>query len=199
MKPGTKTPLILAALVAVAVIAGTIAMRGGTDRAPVAASDDGAGVEEPVAAPARTTAPAPRMAAAANRPTDKQWIGDHIERRAARRAEHQARTQALRQQSAQRFESEQVDPAWAPRKETTLTGIAAQTAFQTANAQPQSIDVSCRSSMCRIDGQFETSGKAEDWLLLYMSSVGAEMPHSVVSRSLNPDGTTRVEIYGRGR
>ena len=200
MKPGTRTPLIVAAAVAVAVIAGTFIMRGSADRAAVAATE----VE---AMPAASDAPSRGPAAAApvtgtgagGTPADSKGVANHIERREALRAEQQARTRALRQQSEQRFASEQVDPAWAPQKETELNDIATGPAFQTADAQPQSMSVSCRSSMCRLDGQFETSGKAEDWLLMYMSSVGGAMPHSVVSRSVNPDGTTRVEIYGRAR
>lgn len=200
MKPGNRTPLIIAAAVAVAVIAGTVVIRGGTDRTAVAAADVEAAPTAPEARSAPTgSAPRPRALAADGRAAGIDAVADQMERRATMRAEHEARTRALREQSEQRFASEQVDPAWAPQKEAELTDIAARPAFEAANAQPQSMSVSCRSSMCRLDGQFETSGKAEDWLLIYMSSVGGAMPHSMVSRRVNPDGTTRVEIYGRAR
>ena len=64
---------------------------------------------------------------------------------------------------------------------------------------PKDLRVDCKSSMCRLDSSFATNGQAEDWVLLYMSSVGSALPNAVVSRVPNPDGTTRVEIYGRAR
>lgn len=201
MKPGTKTPLFLAAVVAVGVIAGTFLLRDdAADPAAAAADDSAAAVAAPDTRKAVVAAAPPGAATrVGGRGQGVDQVANQVERRAARRAEQEAKRKALRQQSEQRYASEQVDPAWAPQKETQLNGIAAQPAFEAANAQPQSMSVSCRSSMCRIDGQFESSGKAEDWLLMYMSSVGTAMPHSVVSRHLNPDGTTRVEIYGRAR
>ena len=64
---------------------------------------------------------------------------------------------------------------------------------------PRSLDIDCKSSMCRVGGSFASNGDAEDWVLIYMSSVGSTLPNAVVSRSANPDGTTSVQIYGRAR
>ena len=115
------------------------------------------------------------------------------------RREHEARISALREQSAQRYAREQVDPAWAAQKESELQGVASRPAVEVAGASPKSLSADCRSSMCRINGEFESNGKAEDWILVYMSSVGSSMPNSVVSRTRNPDGSMGVEIYGRAR
>lgn len=195
MKPSNRIPLIIAGVVVVAVVAGTFVLR---DRDVV----EPAGVPEAVAEAAPAAAPA-RAPAPARPVVDRQEIGerlvDEVERRAQMRKAQEERTRALREASIQRYTSEQVDPAWAPGKINELTGLADDPGFETANAQPQSLNVDCRSSMCRIEGQFETAGKAEDWILMYMSGVGSAMPNSVVSRRRNPDGTTRVEIYGRGR
>jgi|SRR5690554_3517081 len=197
MKPSNRIPLVAATLVVLAVVAGTFILRGRDTPALDSGQPDAIAAADSNAAP-----PPPPLAGAgsAERPgTAGLAPGDHGARRAAMRQEQAERTRALREQSAQRFASEQVDPAWAPQKESELTAVASQPGFEVANAQPASLSVDCRSSMCRIDGQFESNGKAEDWILIYMSSVGSAMPNSVVSRSRNPDGSMRVEIYGRAR
>ncbi len=199
MKPGNRLPLIAGAAIVVAVVAGTFFLRGG--RTPPAAVPDAVvatqdSAPSPVVASPAAARPAP---AGAGRPATNEAMIEQLDQRARRREEHLARTAALKEQSAQRYASEQVDPAWAPGKITELNGIAADPAFEVAGAQPSNLSIDCRSSMCRIDGQFEDAGKAEDWILLYTASVGSAMPSSVVSRIRNPDGTMRVEIYGRGR
>ncbi|GHD68159.1 hypothetical protein GCM10007164_09370 [Luteimonas padinae] len=198
MKPGTKLPIIAAAAIVVAVVAGTFFLRG--DRTPTATAPDAVAAAQESAPSAGFAPPVARTAPSVpGRPATDEAMIEQLDQRARKREEHQARTAALKEQSAQRYASEQVDPAWAPGKITELNGIAADPAFDVAGAQPRNLSIDCRSSMCRIDGQFEDAGKAEDWILLYTASVGSAMPSSVISRTRNPDGTMRVEIYGRGR
>lgn len=199
MKPGNRIPLVAATVVVLAVVAGTFILRG-RDQARVdeaTAADDSA-AHAPVA---RATPPDARASARgpAGGATPAEAMVDQVERRAKLREAHEARTRELREQSERRYASEQVDPSWAPEKERELTGLAGQEVFDLAGARPSSLDIDCRSSMCRINGQFESSSQAEDWILMYMSSVGSSMPNSVVSRRRNPDGSMAVEIYGRGR
>lgn len=188
---------MVATLVVLAVVAGTFVLRGRETAAP----DDAnlAAQDAPAAAAALPSAPAAATGAAGRGDPVEIQRGDHVERRAQMRREHEARISALREQSAQRYASEQVDPAWAPQKESELKGVASRPEFEVAGANPKSLSVDCRSSMCRINGEFESNGKAEDWILVYMSSVGSSMPNSVVSRTRNPDGSMGVEIYGRAR
>jgi hypothetical protein len=195
MKPNNRIPLLVAAAIVLVVIAGTVIQRG-RDSTVVAEAQVADAAAPAAGEPAAAPPPARR---AVDRAQAQGQLVDHVARRSKMREEHAARTRALREQSEQRFASEQVDPAWAPQKEGVLTGLANQSQFETAAAQPRSLDIDCRSSMCRIDGEFETGGKAEDWILMYMSSVGSEMPNAVVSRKPNPDGTMRVQIYGRAR
>lgn len=196
MKPGNRIPLVIAGVVVVAVVAGTFVLRGRDAVAPAHTQADAiadaapASTMPPPAAPARPVA---------ERGEIGERLANEVERRTEARRAQEERTRALLEASIQRYTSEQVDPAWAPGKITELRGVANDPGFETANAQPQSLSVDCRSSMCRLDGQFETAGKAEDWILMYMSGVGSSMPNSVVTRERNPDGTTRVEIYGRAR
>jgi hypothetical protein len=198
MKPNKRIPLLVAAAVVLVVVAGTFLQRGRDGNAVV----DEAQVPDtapPTAALAPTTAARPPAARAGDATKGQDQVTDPAARRSKMREEHAARTRALREQSERRFASEQVDPAWAPQKENALTSLANQPQFDTAAARPRRLDIDCRSSMCRINGEFETGSKAEDWILMYMSSVGSAMPNAIVSRRPNPDGTMRVEIYGRAR
>lgn len=199
MKPSNRIPLVAAVVVVLAVVVATFVFRGrdGTG----AGQPDAASPEAAPQPSAQAGAAPPRRAGtpAQDRLGLQESVLDHVEQRAEMRRQHEERTRALREQSAQRFASEQVDPAWAPQKVSALSAIADDPGFEAAGAQPKSLNVDCRSSMCRIEGQFASSGVAEDWILMYMSSVGGEMPNSIVSRSRNPDGSMRVEIYGRAR
>lgn len=195
MKSKSWTPLIAAGALVALLVAGTVYLRGQGARAPA----DAATADAPAATPAPVPAAAVPAGGRRGTPVATADANDPIERRARLRREHEERTRALRERNIERYSTEQVDPAWAPQKISELTAVADNEAFQTAGAKPQSLSVDCRTSMCRIDGQFEDSGKAEDWILMYMSGVGSAMPNSVVSRRVNPDGTVRVEIYGRAR
>lgn len=198
MKPSNRTPLVAATLVVLAVVAGTFVLRG---RDTPALDNDSQQAKVATPASAAPSPPATRAPAgtAGRAQSAEELRGDHVERRAQMRREHEARNRALRERSEQRYASEQVDPAWAPQKERELKDVASQPGFEVAGAQPRSLSIDCRTSMCRINGEFESNGKAEDWILVYMSSVGSSMPNSVVSRKRNPDGSMGVEIYGRAR
>ena len=189
-------PLILVAAVAAAIVVGTLLVRKSGVPADVvaapAATDEAA--EAPAARRPGATPPVRQSPAQA-----RARVEQSAERRKKARDEQIRKTAELNRQAAETFRTEQVDPAWAPQKETELTDIAAIPAFETAGAVPTSMDIKCKSSMCRLESSFQTSGQAEDWILLYMSSVGSAMPNSLVSRTANPDGSTRVEIYGRAR
>lgn len=196
MNRNSKTPIIVGVVLVAAVVIGTIAMRSRSEPAPVSATDTAvSNVTRTVPAPG---GPPPR-APVGSRASVEAQLAAQVEQRAQRRSEHVTRTAALKKQSAERFAAEQMDPAWAPQKEAELSTIASQPGFATAGVKPTSLSMDCKSSMCRIDGQFASNGEAEDWILIYMSSVGSAMPNSVVSRTQNPDGSTRVEIYGRAR
>ena len=204
MKSNARIPLIFGGLVAVAVVVGTLYMRNDAGPAALdAAQGPATGADgQPPPALATSVPPPGRAGGGAVRGADQSVEGQlvsHLEKRAEAREEHAARTRELKERSVARFASEKVDPAWAPAKETELSGLATNAAFEQAGAKPRSLSVDCRSSMCRLDGQFDSRSQAEDWVMMYMSSVGGAMPNSIVSRTQAADGSTRVEIYGRGR
>lgn len=196
----SKTPLIVAAGVIVVVAAVTFMVRRGAPDidVPVAGETADALVTDGSVPPSLPASPvAPRGNGAAISPQEQ--LQSSLDRRASLREAHVARTTQAREDASARFEQEQVDAAWAPGKEVELSTLTAQPAFETAGVAPRSLDVDCKSSMCRIAGSFASNGDAEDWVLIYMSSVGSNLPNAIVSRTANPDGTTSVEIYGRGR
>lgn len=202
MKSGNKLPVVATVAVVVALVGGTILLRG--NDIPGAREVGSAGVDgneaAPVAAPMPASPPVARAArpAAPLRSRDEELV-EQVAARQAMREEHAARMAELRERSAARYAGERVDAEWAPVKEVELSAIADRKDFAAAGAKPISLEIDCRSTMCRLDGQFSSRGQAEDWVMMYTASVGEAMPNSVVSRSRNPDGSTRVEIYGRAR
>jgi hypothetical protein len=124
------------------------------------------------------------------------------ETRAAFAARREQAKQAMQQASrdaASAFAREPVDPAWSAATEHTLDQIAAAPAIQQNVPAPKDMQIECRSSMCRVKSDFGNSSQADDWTLLFMASVGANMPQSIVSRISNPDGSQSVVIYSRVR
>lgn len=98
-----------------------------------------------------------------------------------------------------RFEAERPDPAWSVAREKGLASLQDSDPMRDAGARATNFRVDCRSTMCRVQGDFPDAGAAIDWLQLYMSSVGDLLPNATAHRITNPDGSVRVEIYGVGR
>lgn len=196
MATSNKLPLLVLGGVVVAIAAATFLLRGrGADPAPAAdVAEAPAG-----AAPAAVTADPPRGGGPRPGASGAERVQAVTARREEMRARHAQQTEEMRQRAEKTFEGERVDPQWAPGKQRELDAITEQPAFETIGVTPSRLDVQCRSSMCRIEGDFASAGQADDWVLVYMSSVGSTMPHSIVSRVANPDGSTSVRIYGRGR
>lgn len=196
----TLAPLLIAIFVVVALIAVTVFVRQRDASVPPTTMDPAALPDEPAAA--ASSLPASRGDAVRSPLARADALA------AARRANEERRE--LRKDSAKRIEAlrgkieaqyaaEKIDPAWAPGKQLDLRKISSLPEITSAVAAPSSMSVDCRSSMCRIESSFDSGGNAQDWTMLYMASVGSTLPNAVVSRVQNPDGTTSVRIYGRGR
>lgn len=191
-----KIPFIVAAVVIAAVAIGTFVARKSGDVAPVQPAQSQAPdpALPPTSTSARNAGSGPRAAL-----SGRARLEDAVARRRESRQAQIKRSEEQRKKAAEAFARESVDPAWAPKKEVELNTIAEQPTFEEAGAIPKDMRIECKSSMCRLDGSFTNKGQAEDWVLMYMSSVGSALPNAVVTRIPNPDGTTRVEIYGRAR
>lgn len=192
-------PLLLALVLIAALVAITLwarkpdpAVQQADASATQASADDNDTAAGLPSAPAR---PSAGMSAAEVTETLKR----NTERRNRLRDEQVTRTAAARQTAISTYRSEPVDPAWAPQQERKLDEIATSPAIAQTKIAPRELSVDCKSTTCLINGKFANSGEAEDWLLMYMSSVGSTLPTSIVTRTQNPDGTTSIEIYGRAR
>ena len=201
-----KAPLLLAVAVIVALAAVTAWVR--QSRIDARADDVQAATDDVRAVSATgDDAKSSQSAASRSAGTDARLRGAQMEervnaviaRRARLRDEMESKAEASKQKAVAAYRAEKVDKAWAAQKETELSGVATSAALAEVKIVPKSFDVDCKTTVCRLNGTFSTLGEAEDWTLYYMSSVGNALPNTVVSKTQNPDGTTSVEIYGRGR
>lgn len=98
-----------------------------------------------------------------------------------------------------RYESERVDTAWATRKQQTLERLSISPQIEQINAQPLSFNAQCRQSVCLIHAEFPSRLAADDWFTLYTLNAGGEMFNASSDRTMNPDGSARLQIYGLAR
>lgn len=143
----------------------------------------------PLPIPPPTTARAPAALASLDAET--------LERERAAEKDAIARVLAGgRSQMQAVYNAERVDAAWAQGKEARLTQLSTSEQIERLSAQPLAIDVSCRTSMCRLTAGFTAPSTADDWLALYTMAAGVEMPKVSTHRTIADDGSVRLELYG---
>ncbi|HJW46260.1 MAG TPA: hypothetical protein VJ484_07190 [Lysobacter sp.] len=129
-------------------------------------------------------------------------------------AEAQARLQAKRAQERKkidrvvaagrsklvgRYESQPIDHAWATVKRAELMELGTSEQIEAIQAQPTSLGVDCRTSVCRIGADFPSQTAAEDWATLYLISEGANLPQASMKASVNPDGSVHLDVYAHAK
>lgn len=119
--------------------------------------------------------------------------------RKATHAEQERRGLALHQSLSSRYSSERTDAAWASAKEAKLLAASTGDEIRRAGAEPRNYTASCRSSVCKIGADFATRGAMEDWLTLFSTGLGSEMPNVAYVVSQNPDGSFRLDVMGLAR
>ena len=202
-KRRSRLPWILLALV-VAVIAGVTLYRQFHSRD----AESVASTETPDAAnrgiPARHFTQEQLRALAARSPgqagpaTARDMAG-MLEKRKRMAESSQARIRERNVAMADRFSSEKTDPAWSNAHEKALASLQDSDPMRDAGVKAGNFRADCRSTMCRIQGDFPNASAAADWLQVYMTSLGDQLPMASTHRIANPDGSVRVEIYGVGR
>lgn len=100
---------------------------------------------------------------------------------------------------SRRFNSESTDAPWASRKITELRSMASSSQIAALGAEVSNLSVDCRQATCRMTGDFATRSAAEDWVTLYMSSLGNRLPSATYRLHEAPGGRTGIEIYGAAR
>lgn len=184
-----RWPLLIGAL-AVAVILGVTLLRTTGTTAPGVTSVRADDAREPMQ---HETRPHP------SRPRTQPPLAERRESRRAAQAEQVRRGRDLHQALAARFAAEPVDAAWASAKEAKLLAASISDEIRRANAVPKNYRASCRSSICRIGADFDNRGSMEDWLTLFSTGIGGELPSEAYVVDQNADGSFHLEIMGLAR
>lgn len=197
-KNSARLPWVLLAVV-VALVAGVTLYRQmhshASETGPVAPDSASATASSPVGQ-GRDPQAGRQLRSAALTPEDMSRL---IEKRKLMAAASQARIQQRNATMASSFAGEKPDLAWSVAHEKDLASLQDSGPMHDAGTKAENFRADCRSSMCRIQADFPNQTMAADWLQLYMSSVGDNLPVATAHQIRNPDGSVRVEIYGVGR
>lgn len=183
-------PLVVGLLVIATIIGVTIAWRG-------RATSAGDPVAPVPAMHAATTHGAEPVRGLRTRPQTS--MAERRERRKAAQAEQERRGRAFHATLAARYASEPVDAAWASAKEAKLLAASVSDEIRRVDAVPGNYRARCHSSVCRISADFPNRGAVQDWLTLFSTGVGGELPNESYVVSQNPDGSIHLEVMGLAR
>ena len=192
----TKNPLFpwLVGLAVIVVIAlAMLFKRAGNETAPAATPS----VQQDSAQAAR---PGIRRGThVPGQPMPMEQLREQRQKAAEQRKEVQQRVDRTQAAFAARYANEPVDAAWAGAKEAELMTLGVSDQIRQLGAEPQNMAVDCKSSMCRITGDFASTSTGDDWFTLYMNNVGAKVPVASYKYVRNPDGTVSINVYALGR
>lgn len=196
-----RLPLLLAAAAIIVVLA-VSSWRYLRSPAPGAVAEATQPMHVERGAPAYQRGPSARRAGG-DLPTGvvatPQQAQASIARRRAMQEQLGREADAARAAAAAAFAGERVDSQWARSKQAELEAIASAPAIAASGASPISFEAQCRRTLCKLDAQFATSAQADDWSLVFTTSLGNAMPSSTVTRTPVADGSTQIEIYGKAR
>jgi len=199
----SRLPWVLLALI-VAVIAGVTLYR--QFRSPSTTATPSQAVGEPTdhgAVPVRLSPEEIRALARRSPGTSgsatARNMAEMMEKRKRMAEATQARNRERNAAMASSFSAEKSDPAWSGAHEKGLASLQDSDPMRDAGVKASNFRADCRSTMCRIQGDFPNASMAADWLQLYMGSVGDQLPVATAHQIRNPDGSVRIEIYGVGR
>ena len=186
----TVWPLLAGLSVILLIVGVTIASRGRS----MPAGDS-------IAPAPAMQAPATRAAEPARGPRASVQISmaERRERRKAMQAEQERKGRAFHAALAERYASEPVDAAWASAKEAKLLAASVSDEIRRVDAVPGNYRASCHSSVCKVSADFPNRGAVQDWLTLFSTGVGGELPNESYVVSQNPDGGFHLEIMGLAR
>lgn len=126
-------------------------------------------------------------------------LAERRERRQAEQAEQVGKARSFHQALAARYAAEPLDASWASAKETKLLDASVSDEIRRTNAVPRNYHASCRSTVCRIGADFSDRGAMQDWLTLFSTGTGGELPSEAYVVSQNQDGSFHLQIMGLAR
>ena len=192
----TKNALFpwLVAIAVILVIALAMLFKRGNDAAPAVTQPD------QQASAQAATRPGPRRGMSVpGQPMSMAALRDQRQQTADKRKKVQQQVDRTQAAFAAKYENEPVDAAWAGAKEAELMGLGVSDQIRQLGAEPQNMAVDCKSSMCRITGDFATMSTGDDWITLYMNNVGDKVPVASYKYVQNADGTVSINVYAVGR
>lgn len=92
---------------------------------------------------------------------------------------------------AAEFQSELEEPEWSAATVETISTFFADSSDLAIDLK----DVECRSTMCRIEAEFESTDAVEDFNLRFPLHVGTELPQATYENIQRDDGSIVVRAY----
>ena len=91
--------------------------------------------------------------------------------------------------------------SWATPIDDSMTAAAASASdeIRRSNAMPANYRARCRSTVCSISADFPNRGAVQDWLTLFSTGVGGELPNEAYIVTDNQDGSVHLDIMGLAR
>ena len=99
----------------------------------------------------------------------------------------------------QQQKSAAVDRQKRQLEEAKLLAASVSDEIRRVDAVPGNYRASCHSSVCKVSADFPNRGAAQDWLTLFSTGVGGELPNESYVVSQNPDGSLHLEVMGLAR
>jgi hypothetical protein len=110
-----------------------------------------------------------------------------------------ARQRAIAIEMAAKQRDEPIDAAWATATEKALSDLAAEVAVAAGDVEVLDYEAECRSATCRIGARFAEDGEAQDWSNFLLTSSGPQFANAELLIERDPDGSSRVLIFGSRR
>lgn len=97
----------------------------------------------------------------------------------------------------QEFRTQSHGSAWGQKTADLLTSRTySEDLMAITSAMPLARDVSCRATMCRMVFTFPDAAEATEWAEAYQVTLGTSVGRIWSSAVTDPDGNTRVAMYG---
>lgn len=145
------------------------------------------------------TASRPEGAVPRRRPASLEDSALIANRRAEQRKNVQETVDSTQKALTAQFRNEKIDAAWAPSKERALAELSTSDQIKSLKADISNLSVDCKTTVCRVTGDFPSMVAGDDWFTLYMNNVAPEIPYASYKYVPNADGTVRIEVYAAGR
>lgn len=118
------------------------------------------------------------------------------EDRALTHSEWQSKLQSKLQRMDDVLREEPVSSSWSAAATKQITTVLTPESLAELGAtQPESYQMDCRSSSCKISMSFQDSSAAENTVMALTTSIGNAFPEALVVPIQRPDGSAQYFVY----